>query len=66
MEPAASDSNVVMMICPNLKCRRVLQVPDKYRGQIVRCRYCQTTFSVPTTSQKKRPAEPTAKADELV
>ena len=37
----------VMMICPNLKCRKVLQVPPKYRGQQVRCHYCSTTFAVP-------------------
>lgn len=36
-----------MMICPNLKCRKVLQVPPKYRGQQVRCHYCSTTFAVP-------------------
>jgi len=36
-----------MMICPNLKCRKVLQVPAKYRGQQVRCHYCNMTFAVP-------------------
>jgi hypothetical protein len=46
LEPATS-SNVVVMICPNLKCRRVLQVPAKYRGQHVKCRYCGLTFAVP-------------------
>jgi hypothetical protein len=38
----------VMMICPNLRCRKVLQVPSKYRGQQVRCHFCSTTFAVPT------------------
>ncbi len=37
----------VMMICPNLKCRKVLQVPSKCRGQHVKCHFCGTTFGVP-------------------
>lgn len=40
-------TNNVMMICPNLKCRKVLRVPGQFRGQHVRCHYCQTTFEVP-------------------
>ncbi len=43
--PPAKQS--VMMICPNLKCRKVLQVPAKLRGQHVRCHYCGMTFCVP-------------------
>lgn len=38
-----------MMICPNLRCRKVLQVPGQYRGQQVKCHYCGTTFAVPAT-----------------
>ncbi len=38
-----------MMICPNLKCRKVLQVPEKYRGQQVKCHYCNSLFMVPHT-----------------
>lgn len=44
----------VMMICPNLKCRKVLQVPGKLRGQHVRCHYCGMTFCVPLA--KENPA----------
>ena len=33
-------SNVVRLICPNLKCRKVLSVPDSARGKKVRCRGC--------------------------
>lgn len=36
-----------MMICPNLKCRKVLQVPAKYRGEHVKCHHCGMTFAVP-------------------
>jgi hypothetical protein len=46
-----------MMICPNLKCRKVLQVPGQYRGQQVKCHYCTTTFSVPLAKSDKQPAE---------
>jgi hypothetical protein len=44
---AAQASNLVTMICPNLKCRKVLQVPAKYRGQNVKCQYCGIVFGVP-------------------
>lgn len=44
-EPAASDA--VMMLCPNLKCRKVLAVPGACRGKHVRCKFCSLTFEVP-------------------
>jgi len=47
-------TDVVMMICPNLKCRRVLQVAGKYRGKLVRCHHCGRTFGVP----QMKPASP--------
>ena len=40
----------VMMICPNLKCRKVLRVPGQFRGRHVKCHYCQITFEVPAKS----------------
>lgn len=51
---ATATSGAVMMICPNLKCRKVLQVPAKYRGQQVKCHYCATTFSVPAKKAEKK------------
>ena len=48
------------MICPNLKCRRVLQVPGKYRGQHVKCRYCSLTFAVPLSRVETRPSDSNA------
>ncbi len=41
-----------MMICPNLKCRKVLQVPGKCRGQHVKCHFCGTNFGVPLAKQE--------------
>ncbi len=35
------------LICPNLRCRKILKVPDEVRGKVVRCQYCQTMLRVP-------------------
>jgi hypothetical protein len=53
----ANSIGSVVMICPNLKCRRVLQVPSKFRGQHVKCRYCSLTFAVPHLRLDTRPAD---------
>lgn len=37
----------VQLICPNLKCRKFLSVPDDVRGKLVKCQHCQTNFRVP-------------------
>jgi predicted Zn finger-like uncharacterized protein len=37
----------VQLICPNLKCRKLLAVPDEVRGKMVKCQHCQTAFRVP-------------------
>jgi hypothetical protein len=37
----------VQMICPNLRCRKILSVPDEVRGKNVKCQHCQSTFRVP-------------------
>jgi hypothetical protein len=35
------------LICPNLRCRKILAVPDEIRGKLVKCQHCQTLFRVP-------------------
>jgi hypothetical protein len=35
------------IICPNLRCRKILSVPDEVRGKLVKCQHCQTMFRVP-------------------
>lgn len=35
------------LICPNLRCRKILSVPDEARGKLVRCQHCRTMFRVP-------------------
>lgn len=37
----------VQMICPNLRCRKFLVVPEEMRGKHVKCQHCQTQFRVP-------------------
>lgn len=48
------------LICPNLRCRKILSVPDDVRGKLVKCQHCQTMFRVPDS--KKPPLAATASA----
>jgi predicted Zn finger-like uncharacterized protein len=52
----------VVLFCPNLKCRAVLQVSEKTRGKKVRCGQCGTAFMVPVKTpaktEKPAPAKP--------
>jgi len=40
------------LICPNLRCRKILSVPDDIRGKLVRCQHCQTMFRVPAAKHE--------------
>jgi hypothetical protein len=42
----------VQLICPNLRCRKFLSVPDEVRGKLVKCQNCQTSFRVPDAAAK--------------
>ena len=35
------------VICPSLRCRKILTLPDGARGALVTCRYCSMQFRVP-------------------
>ncbi len=48
-------TKTLIIICPNLRCRAVLQVPESVRGKKVRCGHCGTHFVVPA-----RPPAPVA------
>jgi hypothetical protein len=37
----------VHVICPSLRCRKILVLADEVRGTNVTCRYCQMQFRVP-------------------
>lgn len=48
----------VRVMCPNLRCRKVLVIPDDARGRIVKCAHCNTTMRVPTGNTPKPAAKP--------
>jgi hypothetical protein len=35
------------VICPSLRCRKILTLADEARGGVVTCRYCTMQFRVP-------------------
>ena len=43
----------VQLICPNLRCRKMLSVPDEVRGRLVKCQHCQMMFRVPGMQTQK-------------
>ena len=45
----------VQLICPNLRCRKYLSVPEEVRGKLVKCQHCQTMFRVPDSQKKIAP-----------
>ncbi len=58
---------MITIICPNLRCRSVLQVPEQIRGRTVRCGCCGKNFIVPAPDQRpalQRP-QPAAEPDKV-
>ena len=51
----------VQMICPNLRCRKFLSVPDAVRGKLVKCHHCQQLFRVPETKKDHPIPQPAGK-----
>lgn len=51
-------TNIIRLICPNLKCRKILTVPASTRGKTVRCRMCGMRIQVP--NQARVPAASSA------
>jgi hypothetical protein len=47
----------VHVICPSLRCRKILTMDDNVRGTLVTCRYCNMQFRVPAP---RKPAPPSA------
>ena len=41
----------VRLVCPNLRCRKILSVPDEVRGKLVKCQHCRTMFRVPDAKE---------------
>ena len=51
-------SSMLRLMCPNLKCRKILTVPASTRGKTVRCRNCGIRINVPSNA----PVAPTGGA----
>lgn len=49
-------SSTIRLMCPNLKCRKVLAVPQSARGKTVRCGQCGANLRVPEPSRPIAPA----------
>ena len=45
------------LICPNLRCRKILSVPDNMRGKVIKCQQCQTSCRVPAVRSASEPAQ---------
>lgn len=50
-------TDTVMMLCPNLKCAKLLRVPQACRGKQVRCHFCNFTFRVPDAKPPESESE---------
>ena len=49
----------VHVICPSLRCRKILTLKDDVRGSVINCRYCNMEFRVPAL---RRAAQPSAQS----
>lgn len=54
-------SSMIRLMCPNLKCRKILTVPVSTRGKTVRCRNCGIRINVPSNAPAS-PETPVAEA----
>ncbi len=50
-------SDSVRIMCPNLRCRAVLAVPNEARGRMVRCKSCATNIRIPEKKAATDPAQ---------
>ncbi|MDX1565537.1 MAG: hypothetical protein R3236_09035 [Phycisphaeraceae bacterium] len=48
------------IICPNLRCKRLLAVPASARGKTVRCKNCRTNVKVPQKPAAQTGSESTS------
>lgn len=52
--------SVVRVMCPNLRCRSILAVPNEARGKMVRCRSCGMNIMVPPKATAPAPEDAAA------
>ena len=46
------------VICPSLRCRKVLTLAEENRGTLVTCRYCNMQFRVPQLRRQSQAPPP--------
>ena len=46
------------VICPSLRCRKILPLPDEARGALVTCRHCSMQFRVPHVRRRRETVPP--------
>ncbi len=51
----------VTIMCPNLRCRKILMIPESMRGSRVRCSYCGMVLRVPKKKTAVGTVETSAK-----
>ncbi len=51
-------SRSIRIMCPNLACMRILAVPERARGRLVRCRGCRMTIRIPEKRQQETAEDP--------
>jgi len=54
--------NLIRVMCPNLRCRAVLAVPEDTRGRLVRCRNCGMNVKIPQKNESSPPPPPAGAA----
>ncbi len=52
----------VHVICPSLRCRKILTLADDVKGKLVTCRYCSMQFRVPAPRRTPLAPEPRIRA----
>ena len=40
-------ADIIRIMCPNLGCQRILAVPPRAQGRVVRCQGCGTNIRIP-------------------
>ena len=56
-EPITTEGSIMSfhVICPSLRCRKILTLADEARGSLVSCRYCSMQFRVPQYRAARQP-----------
>jgi len=55
MRPSAKEKMIISILCPRLRCRAILRVPESVRGKQVRCSACGSAFVVPAGAKGASP-----------